>query len=76
MLTRLVASRLGGPRRDVLAGKTLQGYQIQRRLGRGGMGVVYEAIEAATGRRVALKMMSHRLVYDAAALAQFEREAR
>ncbi|HEV3005135.1 MAG TPA: protein kinase, partial [Pirellulales bacterium] len=75
VLTQLIAARLGGPNRDVLAGKTLHGHQILRRLGRGGMGVVYEAIEEAGSRRVALKMMSHRLVYDAAALAQFEREA-
>jgi CRP-like cAMP-binding protein len=76
VLSQLIAARLGGPNRDVLAGKTLQGHQIVRRLGRGGMGVVYEAIQESDSLRVALKMMSHRLVYDAMALAQFEREAR
>jgi len=32
-------------------------FQIQRTLGRGGMATVYEAIDAATGRRVALKRL-------------------
>src|SRR5258707_834955 len=35
----------------VIGGK----YQVLRELGRGGMGVVYEALHAATGRRVAVK---------------------
>ncbi|MCA8923177.1 MAG: protein kinase [Planctomycetes bacterium] len=33
----------------------LSGYRIVREIGRGGMGVVYEALESATQRRVALK---------------------
>ncbi|HVC99361.1 MAG TPA: protein kinase [Pirellulales bacterium] len=75
VLTNLIAARLGGERRDVLFGKTLQGYRILRRLGKGGMGVVYEAEETATGLHRALKMLNHRLVYDTVALAQFQREA-
>jgi serine/threonine-protein kinase len=60
---------------DVLAGRTLGGYQIVGRLGRGGMAVVYEARDPVHHRLVALKMMSHRLVYDQAALDQFQCEA-
>lgn len=75
VLTHLIARRLGGFGRDVLAGKTLGGCRIKRRLGRGGMSVVYQAEDVETGQNVALKMMSHRLVYDDDAYARFQREA-
>jgi len=73
-LTRLVATRVGGPNRDVLVGRNMDGYRIVRRLGRGGMAVVYEAVDK-DGRRVALKMMSHRLVCDEQSRQFFQREA-
>jgi hypothetical protein len=76
VLTQLVADRLGGSGPDVLQGKTFHGHRIVRRLGRGGMSVVYEGVDEETGRLVALKMMSHSLVYDELACDQFEREAR
>ena len=75
VLTKLLAQRLGGQRRDVLAGKKLDQYRIVRRLGRGGMAVVYEGTHQQTSQRVALKMLSHRLVYDKSSLAWFQREA-
>jgi serine/threonine protein kinase len=75
VLTKLLARRLGGLRRDVLAGKVLGNYRIVRRLGRGGMAIVYEGTHVEDGRRVALKMLSHRLVYDKASLVWFHREA-
>lgn len=75
VLSELVSTRLGAHERDVLAGKQLEGYRIRGRLGRGGMSVVYEAEQPVTRRPVALKMMSHRLVYDQEALAQFQYEA-
>jgi CRP-like cAMP-binding protein len=74
-LTQLLALRLGQRGHDALAGKVFEGYRIRQRLGRGGMAVVYEAEELESRRRVALKMMSHRLVYDRGALALFQREA-
>jgi predicted Ser/Thr protein kinase len=76
VLTNLVADRLGRGSHDGLGGKVLNGYQILGCIGRGGMAVVYEATELATGERVALKMMSHRLVYQPGAFSRFEREAR
>ena len=51
------------------------GYRLLSLLGSGGMGAVYEAEQLETGRRVALKMLSHRLVRDEAALERFEQEA-
>jgi serine/threonine-protein kinase len=74
VLTSIVARRLGAAEHDSLAGKTLGGWLIHCRLGKGGMSVVYDA-QDAQGRRAALKMMSHRLVYDEEACRQFQREA-
>ncbi|MDX1969040.1 MAG: protein kinase [Planctomycetaceae bacterium] len=75
VLTNVVASRLGTADLDVLAGKTLGGYLIRGRLGRGGMSIVYDAERLEDRLRAALKMMSHRLVYDREALESFQREA-
>jgi hypothetical protein len=75
VLTNVVADRLGQGARDGLGGKVVDAFRIVRCVGRGGMAVVYEAVEGTTGERVALKMMSHRLIYDSAALARFRQEA-
>ncbi|WP_437226972.1 protein kinase domain-containing protein [Planctomicrobium sp. SH661] len=37
---------------------SVDGYQIEREIGRGAMGIVFEAIQLSVGRRVALKTMS------------------
>ena len=75
VLTNVIAERLGRATRDALGGRILEGYRIERCVGRGGMAVVYEAFDERDGRRVALKMMSHRLVYDPTALSRFRQEA-
>ena len=74
LMTDVVAKRLGSIEYDALAGKSLGGFRLNRRLGKGGMAVVYEAVDPNNDRRVALKMMSHRLVYDNLALHRFEKE--
>ncbi|MFN0206056.1 MAG: protein kinase domain-containing protein [Planctomycetota bacterium] len=57
-------------------GQVVSGYRIVRELGRGGMGIVYEAEEVASGRRVALKVLNTDLRTSEEARARFEREAR
>jgi serine/threonine protein kinase len=56
------------------SGSILGHYKIVRRLGAGGMGVVYEAEDLKLGRHVALKMLSG--AADPGALERFWREAR
>lgn len=52
------------------------GFRLLRVLGRGGMGVVYEAEELASGRRVALKVLVVELSLSEEAFERFRREAR
>ena len=75
VLTDLVADRLGRGRYDGLGGKDIHGYRILHCVGRGGMGIVYEAQQLATGTTVALKMMNHRFVYHPGGAQRFRREA-
>ncbi|MEW4571026.1 protein kinase [Tautonia sp. JC769] len=51
-------------------------YHLVREVGRGGMGVVYEAEQISLGRRVALKILPSHIVFDADMLERFRREAR
>jgi len=51
-------------------------FRILREVGRGGMGIVYQAKQESFGRRVALKVLTAHQLPDPAHLQRFEREAR
>jgi WD40 repeat protein len=56
--------------------RRLGDYRILREIGRGGMGVVYEAEQLSLGRRVALKVLPPHISHDHRALERFRHEAK
>ena len=50
-------------------------FELVREIGRGGMGIVYEARQRSLNRRVALKVLSSGLGLTAKAVVRFRREA-
>jgi hypothetical protein len=59
-----------------LIGKTIGGYQLIERVGRGGMGTVYKAEQISLKRVVALKVLSAKLLSDPVFVERFVQEAR
>lgn len=58
--------------RDAMASQ----YEIEKELGRGGMAIVYKAVQESLGRPVALKVLPQGLTHDEKLLERFHREAR
>ena len=59
-----------------MVGQTVSHYRVTRRLGGGGMGEVYEALDTSLGRRVAIKFLSTSRAKSHESVLRFEREAR
>ena len=62
--------------RDSSIGKTIGGFRIKERIGKGGMAEVYKAYEPALDRYVALKILPKHLMSEKDFLSRFRREAR
>jgi len=70
-LVRQLVQQAGAGDRDLVA---IEGYEVVRELGRGGMGAVYLAKHLRSRKHVALKVMLPQVAASEAAVTQFRRE--
>ena len=61
---------------ELSEGDEFAGYRIERRLGRGGMGILYLAVEPGLDRRVALKLIAPEAAADEVFARRFAEESR
>jgi hypothetical protein len=61
---------------ELQEGDEFAGYRIERRLGRGGMGILYLAVEPGLDRRVALKLIAPEAAADEVFARRFAEESR
>lgn len=60
---------------DSMIGRTLGRYQVDGKLGQGGMGMVYKATQASLNRTVAIKVLPAQLAMDREFVERFRQEA-
>jgi serine/threonine protein kinase len=60
---------------DIAIGRPLGDFRLIREIGRGGMGIVYEAVQLSLGRRVAVKVLPLAGSLDSRQLERFKNEA-
>ena len=70
----LVGPGAEGP--DPQIGRTIAGYLLERKIGQGGMGVVYQARQVSLDRIVAIKILTKALSDNVEFIKRFQREAR
>src|SRR5262245_46501774 len=71
-----LAAKAPAAQTELETGRLVGHYRIERRLGAGGMGVVYLAGGAQLGRSAAIKLLQTNLTQDAARVRRFRQEAR
>ena len=59
-----------------MIGKTLSHYRVLEEIGRGGVGVVYRALDTTLGREVALKVLGPAALRDPEQERRLQQEAR
>ncbi|MDB5305772.1 MAG: serine/threonine protein kinase [Phycisphaerales bacterium] len=65
----------GAAEGDLESASPLGDFRLMREIGRGGMGVVYEAVQLSLGRRVAVKVLPFAAALDSRHLQRFKNEA-
>jgi len=75
LLHRTVAPAARPPAEESPPAEPLGDFRIVRRIGGGGMGTVYEAVQRSLGRRVALKVLPFAAALEATHLQRFQNEA-
>ena len=75
-LVQGLVGEANGPGHRLEEGRRVAGYRIVRELGRGGMGVVYEAVHVGLDRPVALKVLGTQAAPDSSGRRRFLNEAK
>lgn len=75
-LVQGLVGEASGPGNRLEEGRRVAGYRIVRELGRGGMGIVYEAVHVGLDRPVALKVLGTQAAPDSSGRRRFLNEAK